>query len=144
MRAVCASAQRRLQPNHICTPVLRVNDVILGNRGGTLAKAGKPVSFGGARAACLTGTIPAYGAGYIAQNWCRCSPGQIPGLIAIAPIGKIPKPAEMEAPTQPVVCSQYNDGTDGVQSPSLWSSFRGNARRDSSAACDIPTEVKVA
>ncbi|MFH1266959.1 MAG: PQQ-binding-like beta-propeller repeat protein, partial [Planctomycetota bacterium] len=89
--------------NHICTPVLRVNDVILGNRGGTFTKAGKSVNFGGARAACLTGTLPAYGAGYIAQNWCRCSPGQVPGLIAVAPIGTIPTPAEMEAPTRPVV-----------------------------------------
>lgn len=130
--------------NHICTPVMRVGDAILGNRGGTLTKAGERINFGGARGACLTGTVPAYGAGYIAQNWCRCSPGQIPGLLAIAPIGEIPTPAEMEEPTEPVVYSTYDDSTDGGSSASLWTSFRGNAGRNSSSACDIPTEVTVA
>ena len=130
--------------NHICTPVLRVGDMILNNRGGSLTKAGTSTVFGGARGACLTGTIPAYGAGYIAQNWCRCSPGQIPGLLTIAPTGKIPTPAEMEAPIQPMVHRQYSENTDGVSSRSLWTSFRGNAERNSSAACDIPAEVNVA
>jgi len=130
--------------NHICTPVMRVGEAILGNRGGALTKAGERINFGGARGACLTGTVPAYGAGYIAQNWCRCSPGQIPGLLAIMPIGEIPTPAEMETPAEPVVCSTYNDSTDGISATSLWTSFRGNARRDSSSACDIPPEVEVA
>ncbi|NQT41153.1 MAG: PQQ-binding-like beta-propeller repeat protein, partial [Planctomycetes bacterium] len=129
--------------NHICTPVMRVGDVILGNRGGTISKAGQNVNFGGARAACLIGTVPAYGAGYIAQNWCRCSPGQIPGLLAVAPIGKNPTPEEMETPTEPTVYGKYDDSTDGVASSSLWTSLRGNAQRNSSAACDIPTEIKV-
>jgi len=126
--------------NHICTPVMRVGDVILSNRGGSITQAGKSVKYGGARAACLTGTVPACGAGYIAQNWCRCSPGQIPGLIAVAPIGTIPAPADMEKPTQPVVYSTYSDG---AFSSSLWTSPRGNARRSSSAACDIPDDVKL-
>ncbi len=130
--------------NHICTPVLRVRDMVLGNRGGSLSKDGKSIKFGGARASCLTGTIPAYGSGYIAQNWCRCSPGQIPGLLAIAPIGRILTPAEMEAPTRPVVHGTYRDSREGIASPALWTSFRGNARRSSSSACDIPTRVEVA
>jgi len=130
--------------NHICTPVLRVGDVILGNRGGTISKAGANVRFGGARAACLTGTIPAYGAGYIAQNWCRCSPGQIPGLIAISPIGQIPTPEEMEAPTQPVAYGKYDDEADRADAAASWTSARGNAERSSSVACDVPTEVEVA
>lgn len=130
--------------NHICTPVMRVGEAILGNRGGTLTKAGERINFGGARGACLTGTVPAYGAGYIAQNWCRCSPGQIPGLLAIMPIGEIPTTEEMEAPTEPVVYSKYNGSSDGVSSASLWTSFRGNAERNSSSACDIPEEVTVA
>ncbi len=129
--------------NHICTPVLRVGDVVLGNRGGTLTKGGERVNFGGARASCLTGTIPAYGAGYIAQNWCRCSPGQIPGLMAIAPIGTIPTPDKMETPAQPIVYGKYDAKTDGISSPSQWTSFRGNAQRNSSAAFDVPTEVDV-
>ncbi|MHC4503568.1 MAG: outer membrane protein assembly factor BamB family protein, partial [Planctomycetota bacterium] len=130
--------------NHICTPVMRVNDVILNNRGGNLAKPGMNIKFAGARGGCLTGTVPGYGAGYITQNWCRCSPGQIPGLLTIAPIGRIPTPAEMEAPTEPVARSRYERSSDGVPPRSEWSSFRGNAERTSSAACDIPKEVKVA
>ncbi|MEK6236914.1 MAG: PQQ-binding-like beta-propeller repeat protein, partial [Planctomycetales bacterium] len=130
--------------NHICTPSLRVGDVVLNNRGGNLSQAGKNTNFGGARASCLTGTVPAYGAGYIAQNWCRCSPGQISGLLAIAPIGKMLSPAEMERPAQPVIHNSYDESTDGISSPSLWTSFRGNARRSSGAARDIPSEVEVA
>ena len=128
--------------NHICTPVLRVGEVTLNNRGGNLSKPGQNIKFGGARAACLTGTVPAYGAGYIAQNWCRCSPGQIPGLMAVASIGTIPTSAEMEAPTLPIVRQKYA-GDDGA-SLSLWTSFRGNAQRNSSSACDVPTTVEVA
>jgi outer membrane protein assembly factor BamB len=128
--------------NHICTPVLRVGEVVLNNRGGNLSKPGQNIKFGGARAACLTGTVPAYGAGFIAQNWCRCSPGQIPGLMAVASIGTIPSPEEMEKPTQPIGRQKYDADTSG--SPSLWTSSRGNAQRNSSSACDIPSTVEVA
>jgi len=128
--------------NHICTPIFRVGDVVLNNRGGNLSKPGMNVKFGGARAACLTGTIPAYGAGYIAQNWCRCSPGQIPGLLAVAPIGTIPEPAEMETPIPSIQSGSYNDSTDGVPA-GIWTSARGNAERSSSVARDIPDEVEI-
>ncbi|SVE35406.1 uncharacterized protein METZ01_LOCUS488260, partial [marine metagenome] len=127
--------------NHICTPVLRVGEVVLNNRGGNLSKPGQNIKFGGARAACLTGTVPAYGAGYIAQNWCRCSPGQIPGLMAVASIGTIPSPEEMEAPTQPIGRQKYSDSDETPSS--LWTSSRGNAQRNSSSACDIPSTVGV-
>ena len=130
--------------NHICTPVLRVGEVVLNNRGGGLSKPGANINYGGARAACLSGTVPAYGAGFIAQNWCRCSPGQIPGLLAVAPIGRMPAPAEMEAPIRPVVHGTYNDRTDGISPASLWTSLRGNARRSSSSPCDVPAKVEVA
>jgi outer membrane protein assembly factor BamB len=132
--------------NHICTPVMRVNDVVLNNRGGNLTKPGMNIKFAGARAGCLTGTIPGYGAGYITQNWCRCSPGQIPGLLAIAPIGKVPTPEEMEKPTAPVAVAQsrYIARGDVITAPSAWSSFRGNAERSSSVAFDVPKEVSVA
>ncbi len=130
--------------NHICTPIMRVGDVILANRGGNISQAGKNSSFGGARAACLTGTIPAYGAGYIAQNWCRCSPGQVPGLLAVAPIGAMLTPAEMEVASQPVAFGNYNAADDKASADALWTSFRGNAERSSSAACDVPQEVSIA
>jgi outer membrane protein assembly factor BamB len=130
--------------NHICTPVMRVNDVILDNRGGNLTKPGLNIKYAGARGGCLTGTVPAYGAGYITQNWCRCSPGQIPGLLAIAPIGWVLAPSEMEAPTEPIARARYDRGRDGGAGASPWSSFRGNAERSSSAAFDVPKEVSVA
>ena len=128
---------------HICTPVMRVGDILLNNRGGTITKGKERQNFGGARAGCLTGTVPGYGAGYIPQNWCRCLPAQIPGLQVIAPIGKIPIPAEMEVATKPVQFAAYNEAADGISSPSMWTSFRGNARRSSSAGCDIAQKVNV-
>ena len=128
---------------HICTPVMRVGEIQLNNRSGPITKGKERQQFGGARGGCLTGTVPGYGAGYISQNWCRCSPAQIPGLLAIASIGKIPTPEEMEVPTKPVVSSKYDEAADGVASPSMWSSFRGNATRSSSAGCDISGEPAV-
>lgn len=128
--------------NHICTPVFKVNGIHLANRGGTITKGGERVKFGGARSACLTGTMPAYGAGYIAQNWCNCSPGQIPGLIAVASIGRMPTPAEMETPARPITYATYSAGEDGVGRESQWSSFRGNPSRNSSSTSTINAEVK--
>jgi len=130
--------------NHICTPVMHVGDIQLTNRGGTITKGSQRQLFGGARAGCLTGTVPGYGAGYITQNWCRCSPAQVPGLLAIAPIGKVPTPEEMEVPTRPDDFTSYGETADGITSESTWTSFRGNAARSSSAACDIPEKVDVA
>ena len=128
--------------NHICTPVFKVNGINLANRGGTVTKGRERVTFGGARSACLTGTMPAYGAGYIAQNWCNCSPGQIPGLIAVASIGRMPTPEEMEAPARPIAYSSYSEGADGVGRESTWSSFRGNPSRSSSSDSRISADVK--
>ncbi len=127
--------------NHICTPYYRVNGLNFANRGGTIYKDNERFNFGGARSACLTGTVPAYGAGYIAQNWCNCSPGQIPGLIAVASIGRMPTPAEMEQPARPIPFNSYSAGDDAVGRESDWSTFRGNASRSSAVATDIPTVV---
>ena len=128
---------------HVCTPVMHVGEIQLNNRGGTITKGKEKQNFGGARGGCLTGTVPGYGAGYIPQNWCRCSPAQIPGLLAIAPIGKIPTPAEMEVATKPVNFATYNEAVDSIASPSMWTSFRGNAKRSSSAGCDISAKPGV-
>ena len=130
--------------NHICTPAFRVNDIGLANRGGTLAKLKQGgYKFAGARAACLTGTIPAYGAGYIAQNWCNCSPGQIPGLLAIAPIGRVPEPDELQLPVDPITCSSFDAANAEAIVDTEWVSFRGTADRSSSVTCDIATNVTV-
>ena len=130
--------------NHICTPVFHVNDIRLENRGGRIVKGSTAQNYGGARSACLTGTLPAYGAGYIAQNWCNCSPGQIPGLLAIAPVGRVPEPAEMEKPALPAVCGKYDEQKDGVAGETQWLTFRGNACRSSSAACKIAANATIA
>ncbi|MDP6637483.1 MAG: PQQ-binding-like beta-propeller repeat protein [Phycisphaerae bacterium] len=121
---------------HICAPAMKVS--------GKVINRGKNMSFGGARAACLTGTIPAYGAGYIAQNWCNnCSPGQIPGMIAVASIGKVPSAAEMEAEVDPVSQSAYDETKDGAASESQWSSFRADAERSNGSDCEIASRMAV-
>ena len=142
-KAAAASKKFFRFRGHICTPVMRVGDIQLNNRGGSITKGKERQQFGGARGGCLTGTVPGYGAGYISQNWCRCSPAQIPGLLAIASIGKIPTTEEMEVATLPVENSSYNEATDNIASPSGWSSFRGNAERSSSVGCDIPEKPEV-
>ncbi|MGB0581509.1 MAG: PQQ-binding-like beta-propeller repeat protein, partial [Limisphaerales bacterium] len=128
--------------NHVCTPVFKVNGINLANRGGSVVKDGERTLFGGARSACLTGTMPAYGAGYIAQNWCNCSPGQISGLLAVASIGRMPTPEEMETPAEPIIYSSYSDGADGVARESNWSGFRGGPSRSSSSDSVINSEPK--
>lgn len=119
---------------HVCTPQFRVNDIVLNQRGGKLG------DFAGARAGCLTGTVPAYGAGFISQNWCNCTPGQIKGLIAIASIGKVLTPEEMEKPAEPVTYSSYDEKADGPARDLKWTTFRGNAIRSSSVDCEINPE----
>ncbi len=129
---------------HICTPVFHVNGIRLQNRGGSIVKENTSHNFGGARAACLTGTLPAYGTGYIAQNWCNCSPGQIPGLLAITPIGEVPELSDMEKPASPVSYGSYAAKGGDASAETQWQSFRGNANRSSSAPCDIATNATVA
>lgn len=129
---------------HLCTPAFKVNDIFLNNRFGVITKGKESVRVDGARGACLLGTTPAYGAGYIPQNWCNCSAGQIQGLIAIGPVGTLPTPQEMEDPVAPQVFSEYIDTEDGVAYASTWSTFRGNALRTSSTSSKInlnPKEV---
>ncbi len=128
--------------NHICTPNFQTEDVKLVDRGGGASDGKDRIRFGGARAACLTGTTPAYGAGYIAQNWCNCTPGQVPGLLAIASIGKEPTPQEMEGSAYPVAYKSYDEKQDGVAGGSGWSTFRGNPSRNSAVATAISGEAK--
>jgi hypothetical protein len=126
--------------NHVCTPAFRVNGLELANRGGSIRKGKESMNFGGARGACLTGTVPAYGAAFIAQNWCKCSPGQIPGLMAVASIGKMPTPEQMEQPTQAIALGSYG-AADNIESKAKWSTFRGSQTRGSSVDCKVPAEV---
>lgn len=122
----------------ICVPTLRVKDITLSNRHGRI----KDSRFMGARATCLTGTVPAYGSGYIAQNICNCIKSQIDGFIAIAAIDKVLTPEEMEAPVEPETLSAYKEKKESASSALQWTSFRGNAERSSAIAYDLPSELK--
>ncbi|MBF0197211.1 MAG: PQQ-binding-like beta-propeller repeat protein, partial [Planctomycetes bacterium] len=128
---------------HVCTPSHHVRDIILSNRGGIIRKGNEVHKFLGARGACLFGTVPAYGAGYIAQNWCNCTPGQIPGMIALGPIGHIPSEEKMCAPNRPTIYSSFTlkNPSDGV---SRWESFRANAQRNCGVTGTISLDPSIA
>ena len=127
---------------HICTPVMRVGNITPPDRRGFISKDGKKEVYAGSRAACLTGSVPAYGSAFIAPNWCRCSPGQVQGLTAVAPVGKLLTAAEMEVVIEPKFSSSYNEKNDATPD-SMWMTFRGDAKRSSSSPCDIQRDVKV-
>lgn len=131
------------ETRHICTPVTYVNGMTVNNRGGWISgKDGKGVLYGGVRGGCITGSIPAYGSLYSPQNWCRCSPAQIAGLISIGPIGTLPTPQSMERSSSILKTDQKVTDSSGEI---YWPMARGNAERGNSADFDIPTaEPKIA
>jgi outer membrane protein assembly factor BamB len=118
------------QTTHICTPITYVNDITVANRSGKLMKKGKWTLFGGVRGGCITGSIPAYGSLFSPQNWCKCSPAQIAGLISVGPIGSIPTPQEMEKSNSPIKTSTQPTAKEGKI---FWSTPRGNSERSSSS-----------
>lgn len=124
------------ESHHICTPITYVNGIAVNNRGGTLQdKNGKRILFAGVRGGCLIGSIPAYGSLFSPQNWCRCSPAQIAGLISIGPIGTMPTVETMESAGENIKTNQEVTSPEGQI---LWSMPRGNAERGNSADVEIP------
>jgi outer membrane protein assembly factor BamB len=131
-----------------CVPTFRVNGISLGLKFMAMRPAGSSKDgddgyfFDGARAACAQGTVPAYGAAYVTQNHCACLPAMIQGMMALGPIGKDPTEAEMEAFAEPRVVAPYDEAKDGISSKSTWTTFRGNAARNSSSPSTVNPSPK--
>jgi len=126
----------------VCTPRIYVNGITTNNRGCGYTVKGKPMRYEAARGACMFAAIPANGAFYVAQNWCRCAPGQIAGLISFGPVGRVPTPEEIQKP--PVVQKGPAFGKvsekPGKQD---WPMYRGGPSRGSAAESPAPSSIKV-
>lgn len=81
----------------VCTPSYVAGDTIIRNRGCGFSVGGKAVTYAGARGACGSASVPAYGAFYTPQNWCTCCPPQVSGFICFGPIRGEPTESEMTA-----------------------------------------------
>jgi len=130
----------------ICTPRYFVNNIIVTNRMGGFLVDGKTVLYGGARGGCLFASIPAYGAFYTPQNWCRCAPAQVPGFIAFGPIAGEPTPEEMEKP--PVVekgsaFEEIQNPRSKIQNETDWPMYRHGPERNSATPAAAPEKLDV-
>ncbi|MEW6359335.1 MAG: PQQ-binding-like beta-propeller repeat protein [Planctomycetota bacterium] len=130
----------------ICTPRYFANNIIVSNRMGALIVDGKQVEYGGARGGCLFASIPAYGAFYTPQNWCRCAPAQIPGFITFGPIAVEPSPTEMEKP--PAVESgsafgQIQNPKSQIQNDTDWPMYRHGPERNNATPAAAPEKLDV-
>ena len=99
---------------------------------------GKAVYTGGVRGACIQGVAVAEGRMYVAQNWCRCSPGQVPGFLALA--SETLPSAEVFSAARPVIRGSGKAPSD--QEDTCWSTLRGDAARSGASDFAIPTRIE--
>lgn len=126
----------------VCTPKIHVNGITTMNRGCGYNDHGKRVRYEAARGACMFAAIPANGAFYVAQNWCRCAPAQIPGIVSFGPVGRVP--TEEEIKKAPAVLKGPAFGkTAGRAGKDDWAMYKGGPSRGSAAASKVPTAIKV-
>ena len=136
-----------------CTPAALAGDILTASRGcdyidmsaADPAKGKGPVRihFGGARGACLQGSVPANGMFYTAQNFCRCAPGQTSGFIAFGPTGPAPTPGEFET-IRPLEKGPAF-GASGGPAPAAddWPMLLHDASRSGAAPGRLPEKLKV-
>ena len=139
----------------MCTPANVVGRYVLTTRGAsywTLSEPddsgnqpGKAGSYSGNRGGCIEGLVPAHGLLYSAQNNCRCTPGQVPGFVALGPSGDHPSAGEFAEP-RPLERGPAS-GTAmpaAVTAGSDWPMFRHDPQRTGRAACAVPEKVRPA
>ncbi len=127
----------------VCTPSYIAGDIIVRNRGCSFSVGGKPVTYAGARGACGTASVPAYGAFYTPQNWCTCCPPQISGFICFGPIGSEPTAAQMTAAPVveqgPAFAAALGAGVGDEAKE--WPMVRRDATRSSATAAAVPAKL---
>ncbi|MEI7904023.1 MAG: PQQ-binding-like beta-propeller repeat protein [Candidatus Firestonebacteria bacterium] len=91
----------------LCCPSNFANGYMLNSRFANISKLSEDwktaESFPmGSRGACIQGYTVSYGTLYCGQNWCRCAPGQLPGIVAMSTNDNIPgkKDFEEEKPVE--------------------------------------------
>jgi outer membrane protein assembly factor BamB len=136
----------------MCTPSAVVGQYVTASRGcayvdlypsseGGTQKGSKRISFAAARGGCIQGATPANGLFYTGQNFCRCSPGQVPGFIAFGPGGKPLEQSDFEQ-TRPLEKGPAYARPAGPAGPDDWPMHRHDAERSGSAKTAIPAKLK--
>jgi outer membrane protein assembly factor BamB len=136
-----------------CTPSALAGDILTASRGcdyidmstADPAKGKGPtrVHFGGARGACLQGSVPANGMFYTAQNFCRCAPGQAQGFIAFGPGSPPPTPGEFETVRPIEKGPAFGAAAGPAPAAGDWPMLLHDASRSGAAAGKLPDKMKV-
>ena len=129
----------------MCVPPMLLGDVGGTPRGGdwTDVRTGQRYRSGGVRGSCVQGAAATDGKLYIAQNWCRCAPAQVPGFVAL---GHTTLPADeafqvprsVESGASPILPPDSAAG-----SAAEWPTFRGNAERSGAGPSAAPTALAI-
>lgn len=101
------------------------------------------LQYAGVRGACLEGMVPANGMFYNAQNFCRCAPGQVPGFLAMGPVGAQPGKSEFEQPRLLEKGPAYDAIKPRTPSESDWPTFLHDAARSGCVSSEVPAEMRV-
>ncbi len=124
-----------------------VPPVVVGGVGGTPRSQNwtdiqnkKGVNLGGVRGACVQGVAVSEGRMYVAQNFCRCSPGQLPGFLAMS-TEALPSDQDFTQ-ARPVMKGSGRAQKDA--NGALWPTFRGNAERSGIIDSEINSSIKKA
>lgn len=137
----------------MCTPANVVGRYVLTARGagywelsapdGSGSQPGKSGNYSGNRGGCIEGLVPAHGLLYSAQNNCRCTPGQVPGFVALGPSGTHPTPAEFAEP-RPVERGPASGAAipDATTEGDEWPMFRHDSQRSGRTACTVPETLR--
>lgn len=135
----------------LCTPSAVVGNYVTASRGGnylelhfaddTKPKGVTRIHYGAIRGACIEGATPANGMFYTAQNFCRCTPGQVPGFVAFGPNGDPPTPADF-AKARPIEQGPaFGAAREGGASPADWPTYRHDAQRSGATNGKLPAKL---
>ncbi|MBT3375340.1 MAG: PQQ-binding-like beta-propeller repeat protein [Lentisphaerae bacterium] len=127
----------------MCLPPVLLGSVGGSPRGGRWTDVGtrQALTSGGVRAACIQGVAVADRRIYIAQNWCRCAPAQVPGFLALG--AETPPLAAEFAAVRPVERSKVTRPSTDRAGPAAWPTFRGNPARSGAIGGTLGTALDV-
>ena len=99
----------------------------------------------GNRAACLEGAVIAEGMLVTAENNCRCAPGDLPGTLAMGPIGEPPQQENFESPRPVEQGPAFGTCSTAAPPPARddWPTLRHDAERSASSTSAVPQDLKI-
>jgi outer membrane protein assembly factor BamB len=136
-----------------CTPSAVVGDYVTACRGGDhirlVSSSGSkpasaaPIQYRAVRGACIEGATPANGMFYTGQNYCRCTPGQVPGFVAFGPNGDPPSSADFARPRPIEKGPAFGAFEAAEASKDDWPTYRHDPERSGATAARMPAGMKL-